>query len=811
MGYFQIELTEESQALTVFNTPFGRYKYRRLPMGISVAPEIYQRAMSELLAGLAGVEVIMDDILIHAPTTEMHNTRLQQVLQRCRDRNLKLNPRKTKLCTNEVEYIGHKLTDNGVKIGEDKVRAVLEMPEPSSIAHVQTLLGMVTYTCKFLPNLSIVTEPLRCLIKESHEHGFRFHFDEVHRDAVTELKKLMTEAPVLRYYSDDEHITISCDASQAGIGAVLMQNGRPIAYASKSLTSAEYAYAQVEKELLAIMFSFKKFHSYVYGRSDITVETDHLPLVRILEKPLHLVPLRLQKMKMTLQHYSFTVVGKSGKDIPVADALSRAYLQDTYEDLLTDENNFNVYAAEVRGSTAFSDTRMTELNRESRLDTELQRLKDVIHTGWPRHKHELHPDVRPFYDSREELSVLDEIEFKGDRVVVPTAMWKVVLKNIHESHLGIVRCKQLARDVVYWPGMNSQIEDMISNCSTCQEKRRCQQKEPLMPSEVPTGPWKILATDLLYCNGTTYLVTIDYYSEYIDVEELKDDSYSSTVVERLAKLFSMHGIPEKLLSDNGPQFSSHHFAQFATEWNFKHITTSPTMHQANGMVERANQTVRRMIEKMRGDKVQMYAGLLNLRNTSRTAEAGSPAQRLMGRRTATKLPTSDQLLQPKTIETERIRETLQTNRDRAKLYYDRNAKPLQDLRAGNNIRVRDGKMWKPALMLPQEQQPPHPRSYNLQAESGNVWRRNRKDILKTKEREMSYRRDPVQYEDPETQIPNPIPPALQTNPPSPERKSHPIPELPNCPTPEIVPQTNVAGSRTRSGRETVRPAKFRDL
>ena len=248
---------------------------------------------------------------------------------------------------------------------------------------------------------------------------------------------------------------------------------------------------------------------------------------------------------------------------------------------------------------------------------------------------------------------------------MPTVMRKGVLKNIHESHLGIVRCKQLARDVVYWPGMNAHIEDMISNCSTCQEKRRCQQKEPLMPSEVPTGPWKILATDLLYCNGTTYLVTIDYYSEYIDVEELKDDSYSSTVVERLAKLFSIHGIPDKLLSDNGPQFTSNQFAQFAREWNFNHTTTSPTMHRANGMAERANQTVRRMIETMRGNKVQMYAGVFNLINTSKTADAGSPAQRLMGRRTATKLPNSDKLLQPKTIETERIRNTLQRNRDSA--------------------------------------------------------------------------------------------------------------------------------------------------
>ena len=418
---------------------------------------------------------------------------------------------------------------------------------------------MVTYTCKFLPNLSTVTEPFRCLIKESHEHGFRFHFDEVHRNAFAELKKLMTDAPVLKYYSDDEPITICCDTSQGGIGAVLMQNGRPIAYASNSLTNADYAYAKGAKELLAIVFSFKKFHSYVYGRSDIIVDTDHLPLVRILDKPLHLVPLRLPKMKMALQHYSFKLVGQAGKDIPVADALSTACLRDTYEDLLTEENNFNVYAVEVRGSSAFSDIRMTELNRESRLDTKLQRLKDVIHKGWPRHKHELHPDARSYYDSREELSVLDEIVFKGDRVVVPTVMRKGVLKNIHESHSGIVRCKQLARDVVYWPGMNAKIEDMISNCSTCQEKRRCQQKEPLIPSEVPTGPWKILAIDLLYCNGTTCLVTIDYYSECIDVDELKDDSYSSTVVERLAKLFSIHWIPDSYYPTmvlNSPVISS---------------------------------------------------------------------------------------------------------------------------------------------------------------------------------------------------------------------------------------------------------------
>ena len=252
--------------------------------------------MGEMFADIDGVEIIMNDILIHAPTLEVHNQRLDRVLRRCREQNLKLNPKKTKQCTNNVVYIGHVLSDEGVKIDDEKVKAVVNMPEPTSIDNVHTLLGMVTYTCKFLPNLSSVTEPLRELIKESNKPGFEFHFDEPHKESFEELKRMMTNAPVLRYYSLDEPITVSCDASQSGLGAVLMQGNKPVAYASKSLTKTEYAYAQIEKELLAIVFAYKKFHTYLYGRSDVTVETDHLPLVRIFEKLLHQVPLRLQKM-----------------------------------------------------------------------------------------------------------------------------------------------------------------------------------------------------------------------------------------------------------------------------------------------------------------------------------------------------------------------------------------------------------------------------------------------------------------------------------------------------------------------------------
>ena len=167
MGYFQIELTDKSQDLTTFNTPFGRYKYLRLPMGISSVPEIYQRAIGETFADINGVEIIMNDILIHMPTLEVHNQRLDLLLKRCREQNLKLNPKKTKLCTNNVEYIRHVLSDEGVKIDDEKVKALVNMPEPTPIDNVHTLLGMVTYTWQLLPNLSSLTEPERLIIQES--------------------------------------------------------------------------------------------------------------------------------------------------------------------------------------------------------------------------------------------------------------------------------------------------------------------------------------------------------------------------------------------------------------------------------------------------------------------------------------------------------------------------------------------------------------------------------------------------------------------------------------------------------------------
>ena len=215
-GYFQLELDEQSRNCTAFNTPYGRYRYKRLQMGITSAPEIFQRVFRDIFASVDGLEIIIDDFLIAATSLEEHNRILRQTLQTGKENNVTFSPKKLQLCTDCVKYGGHVFTNKGIQLDPDRIRAIVEMPEPECIEKVHTLLGMVTYVCKYLKDLSYMTEPLRGLIKESHEQGFKWHFDKVHKEAFQKIKDAMTSAPVLRYYSSDEPVVISCDTTQCG-------------------------------------------------------------------------------------------------------------------------------------------------------------------------------------------------------------------------------------------------------------------------------------------------------------------------------------------------------------------------------------------------------------------------------------------------------------------------------------------------------------------------------------------------------------------------------------------------------------------
>ena len=297
-SFWQIELDDESSKLCTFNTPFGRYRYLRLRFGIKCASELYQSIMSEMIEDIEGAEVIMDDILVWGTTIEEHDRRLKIVLDKARKYNLKLSPNKTEFRKKQIRYVGHVLSSEGLKPDYEKVKAVEQMKAPQSKKELQHFLGFVQYLAKFLPNMSEVSAPLRELLHKDIE----WHWDIQQENSFQTLKKMCVNAPVLAYYDKRKPIVLTVDSSSKGLGAAIMQEGKPIAYASCALTETQQRYSQIERETLAIVFGCSKFNNFIFGQH-VTVESDHKPLQSIHKKGIHEMPVSLQNLMFQLQKY----------------------------------------------------------------------------------------------------------------------------------------------------------------------------------------------------------------------------------------------------------------------------------------------------------------------------------------------------------------------------------------------------------------------------------------------------------------------------------------------------------------------------
>lgn len=323
-GFWQVTLSENSRELTTFNTPYGRYCFNRLPSGLSSSPEVFHRVFTKIFKDIQGVEIYIDDILVYAKTEKEHDERLEKVLKRAKEYCIRFNKQKCKFKQKEVKYLGNILGAQGIRVDKDRIKAIVEMKEPNTLKELLRFLGMINYVSKFIPNVAEITAPLR----ELNKKGLNFVWTEVQQKAYDKLKQLLCEPPLLAYFDMNKEITLSVDASKDGLGAVVLQENRPVAYGSRALTETEKTYSQIDKESLAVLYGCTKFHQYVYGQK-VVVETDHKPLVSIFSKPLNKCPVRLQKIKMALQPYDFKLVYKRGKDLLVADHLSRSYLNDT--------------------------------------------------------------------------------------------------------------------------------------------------------------------------------------------------------------------------------------------------------------------------------------------------------------------------------------------------------------------------------------------------------------------------------------------------------------------------------------------------
>ena len=479
-GFLQLELDEDSSLLTTFATPFGRYRFLRLPYGISSSPEIFCRTVSELFEDIKGVECYVDDLLIHAPTMAEHDAILKSVLERCREKNLRLNESKCTFRQKHIKYLGHIIGDGVIKPDPAKIKAVIDMPQPQNVEDVCRLLGMAAYLSKFCPNLSDITTPLRELTKKNAT----WSWSDTHDESLAQLKAVVTSTPALRMFDPDLPIVLSVDSSQFGMGAVIMHNGQPIEFASCTLTDTQKKYAQIEKEYLAVQFGLRRFHQYIYGQH-VVVETDHLPLIGIMNKGLNDISPRLLRMRLRNQLYDYTLVHKPGKALVLADTLSRAFLADLCEDAealssLDTEQIHSVTSGVLRNPT-FKDRLLSTVQS----DSTLQILSSYIRNGWPAKRRMCIEPLKPFWAARYDLTTHDGLILKNRQIVIPVSMRKQIIDIIHIGHLGVSKCIEKAKNSVYWPGYQGQIQDVVLSCATCQENVRANSQCAYEPYDIP--------------------------------------------------------------------------------------------------------------------------------------------------------------------------------------------------------------------------------------------------------------------------------------------------------------------------------------
>ena len=623
-AFLHVHLSKKSRELTVFGTTtHGRLRYKRMPFGMKMSQDVFQIQMDRILEQCPGTIGIHDDVIIYGYTREDHDANLINFLNVCQMEGLCLSSKKLELRRDRVSFFGAVYSCEGVEPDPRKIQGIEEMTPPETKQQLQSFLGMVTYMGNFVPHLSHHTEPLRQLLKKD----IAFYWDEQLTRSFKNIKQLLKRATAkpLGYYDRQKAVIVQADASLRGLGAALIQDGRPIAFASKSLTGAESRYANIERELLTVVFACIRFNTYLQG-CRFTVQSDHKPLEMIHLKSLHNAPPRLQRMLLQLQKYDMTITYRPGNEMVLADALSRClarYSQEIRLDLRVDY-------------IAFSTAWIEKLREATCDDPVLATVYQLTQHGWPNERRRVPAVARYYWDFRDELSTDDGLLLKGPSLVIPAALRESYLQRLQEGHLSADKVESNAKQHMFWPGMRADIKDYTRRCQVCIKRSR-PAREPLQPHDIPDGPWQKIGMDYFDFKGKCFILICDYFSKFPFMFSCKT-SWGS-LRDRLIDLFSNEGYPREIISDNGSPFNSQEFADFLSSHGVRHTTSSPHYPQSNGFIERQIQTVKNLLYKAVDADTRSFQDVLaELRSTKIGRDLPSPAEILHGRCLVTGAP-----------------------------------------------------------------------------------------------------------------------------------------------------------------------------
>ena len=591
--------------------------------------------MDALFAGIPGVCVYLDDILVSGKTKQEHDKNLDLVFSVLWDAGLKLKREKCLLAQDRVTYLGHIIDNKGLHPVKKKVDAIHKAPEPENVSELQSFIGLLCYYNKFLSNLSTVMAPLYELLRKDTP----WKWGKEQSKAFKQCKTLLHCDSLLMHYDPSKQLVLACDAYTKGVGCVLSHliDGveRPIAFYSRTLKPAEKNYSVLDKEALAVICGVKKFHCYLYGRSFI-IQSDHKPLEKLLHeknKLSHMAAPRNKRWSLDLSAYDYSWKYRSGKNMCHADAMSRLPLNNPERD----EVPLPAKVVFLLQTLDYSPITSEQIRIMTRRDPVLSKILDYVTTGaWPTNC--VDTNLSAYFNKQDEISIEQGCVLWGTRVIIPSRGRERVLELLHESHPGIVKMKSIARRVCWWPKLDSDIESYVHNCGNCQAITAVPPLSSVHPWEWPGKPWVRIHVDFAGpIKGQMYLIVIDSYSKWLEIIPT-DSATAEVTIRALREIMSRWGLPLMMVSDNGPCFKAYEFVEFCKHNHIKHITVSPHHPASNGLAERAVQIFKRGVKKLSGNINENISHfLLYYRSTPQTTTGDSPSMLMLNRQIRTRV------------------------------------------------------------------------------------------------------------------------------------------------------------------------------
>lgn len=646
MAYNQIKIHESSQNITCINTQKGLYNYSRLIFGLASSASIFQRVIDSLLGNLDGVLVFQDDVCITGSNKAQHMTRLKEVLKRLEEAGFTLRRDKCKFFQREISYLGYIIDKNGIRKDPSKIDAILQATVPKTVTELQSFLGLINYYRNFTPNASSILSPMHELLKKD----CKWHWGSEQDKSFEEVKKILSSDKILAHFDNNAKIILTVDASPVGLGAILSQVGisgveQPISYASRSLTVAEKKYSQIQKEATAIIFGVRKFHQYLYGRSEpFTLRTDHKPLTVIFGAKRGIPEVsanRLQRYAIFLSAYNYKIEFISSA-ANTADFLSRALPNNSSGPWPRGTEGREVAAYVNFALEGCLPVTAKDLENEILKDPVLCKVSRFIQNGWPpKMKDE---NLKPYFLCRMQLSLENGILMRGHKVVVPSALRNKVLNELHSSHFGIVKMKAEARSRFWFPGIDKALENLVGACNVCVQLRPSPPRSPLAPWPHPPHAFHRIHMDFLGpMNNKMFLIIVDAYSKWVECYNMNNNITTKAVICKLCDFMSRFGIPQIIVTDNGTSFTSQELANFCKLNNISQLF-SPVYHaMSNGQAESFVKIIKKGINSilLSGSKDdfqnRLSKYLFDYRNSCNSTTETSPAELVFGRKLHSRL------------------------------------------------------------------------------------------------------------------------------------------------------------------------------